>query len=71
MNVESASSGQLVAINRGSNQGVEVGTVFEIYREAKYKGRIEVIRVQGDICVGKVLLGTWPMSKGDQATTKL
>ena len=64
-------SGPLAVINRGSDEGVKVGTTFEIYREATYKGRVEVTDVQGDTCFGKILLAPWPMNRGDQATTKL
>ena len=69
--VAETSTGQQVAINRGSNEGVEIGTTFEIYREATYKGRIEVIEVHTDSCIGRVLLAPHPMQRGDQATTRL
>lgn len=32
-------NGQLIAIDCGGDQDVEVGTVFEIYLEATHKGR--------------------------------
>ena len=71
LEVSGAPDSRLVAINRGSAHGVEVGTTFEIYREANYKGRVEVIRVQAHMCIGKVVARAQPMTQGDRATTRL
>ena len=71
LTVSGAPDSRLVVINRGSDHGVEVGTIFEIYREATYKGRVEVIRVQGHMCIGKVVFQAQPMTQWDRAATRL
>jgi len=58
-------------VDRGREQGVKVGTTFEVYSGSTYKGRVEVTDVKPSTCVGKVILESHSMSPGDSATTDL
>lgn len=62
---------RVLAIDLGIRDGVQVGTIFEVYSGSTYKGRVEVTNVDDEICVGKVLLLKKFMSAGDKVTTKL
>ncbi|MEE8467873.1 MAG: hypothetical protein V3T22_05430 [Planctomycetota bacterium] len=63
----------LVSINKGSNDGVQRGYIFEIYNGAQYKGRVRVETVQGDMCTA-VILKTFEgrsIEQGDNAATRI
>lgn len=63
----------LIAISIGSNQGVVVGTLFEVFRDSTYKGRVKIVTVSEDLCIGTIELqaeGT-KIEQGDKATTRL
>lgn len=63
----------LVSINRGSNDGVQRGFIFEIYNGAHYKGQVRVETVQGDMCTA-VILKTFEgrsIEQGDNAATRI
>ena len=63
----------LVSINKGSNDGVLRGFVFDIYNGAQYKGRVRVETVQGDMCTA-VILKTYEgrsIEQGDNAATHI
>jgi hypothetical protein len=72
-NVLSSSTDQLVEISLGSDDGVSRGMTFEAFRDAKYLGRIEIIRTTADVAVGRSLpeyrKGT--IEKNDHVTTQL
>lgn len=63
----------LVALNVGSDDGVQQGMTFEIYGPSDYKGRVQVTSVLPDKCSALVTLqnqGT-SIARGDRATTRL
>jgi len=66
----------LVAINRGSNDNVSPGTVFEIYSlgaNGTYKGQARVENVHQDVCSAiliRTVAGT-TIGQGDRASTRL
>jgi hypothetical protein len=62
-----------VSIDAGSRDGVQRGTVFDIYRGATYKGQVRVVEVSEGACsavVTTLVDGTQIMT-GDNATTTL
>ena len=66
----------LLAINRGSNDNVSPGTVFEIYSlgaSGTYKGQARVVNVHEDVCsaiLSRTVEGT-TIGQGDRASTRL
>lgn len=63
----------LVAINRGSNDGVMRGYTFEISNGTQYKGQVRVENVREDMCTC-IILRTQPgqvIGQGDRADTVL
>ena len=73
--VVSATRGEqnLVAIKCGTTQGVDVGQIFEVYRDSTYKGRVRIVSVAGELCIGVIELqiDETKMEAGDKATTRL
>lgn len=77
-NKEQAELGDRVFINLGSDEGVQVGDIFEVYRELKSKkveieptketkGKIEVIDViAADRSLCKVIEAKYPIEVGDK-----
>lgn len=63
----------LLAINKGSNDKVTRGTVFDLYNGSTYKGRARVEIVKEDVCSALIILSVdgAPVSQGDRATTQL
>lgn len=62
-----------VSILAGSSDGVQRGTVFDIYRGATYKGQVRVVEVTESACSAVVMTrveGT-TITAGDSATTAL
>ena len=71
--VDLGADGGLVAINKGSNDGVQRGFTFEIYHGNTYKGQVRVDNVQADLCTATVLRavpGT-SIGQGDRASTHI
>ena len=63
----------LVALNVGSNSGVQAGYTFEIYAGNVYKGQVRVETVHADMCSALITFaktGT-TISAGDNASTRL
>jgi hypothetical protein len=63
----------LVSINKGTNDGVLRGFIFEIYNGGQYKGQVRVETVQGDMCTA-VILKTYEgrsIEQGDNAATRI
>ncbi|MCP3916763.1 MAG: hypothetical protein GY711_14500 [bacterium] len=63
----------LVAINKGSNDGVMRGFTFDIYRGGQYKGQVRVENVQSGMATC-VITKTWEgrtISQGDSASTRI
>jgi myosin heavy subunit len=63
----------LVALNRGTKDGVKVGYTFEIYNGAQYKGQVRVENVRQNMCTALVttsVSGTL-IGQGDSAATRL
>jgi hypothetical protein len=72
-NVLSSASDSLVEISLGSDDGVVRGMTFEVTRDAKYLGRIEVIQTTADVAVGRSLAEyrKGNIEKNDNVTTRL
>jgi len=72
-NVTSGSTDGLVQISLGSDDGVTRGMTFEVYREAKYLGRIEILQTWADAAVGKAIpeFRKGNIEKNDHVTTRL
>jgi hypothetical protein len=62
---------ELVVLDKGKMDGVEVGFVFDVYRGATYRGLVRITDVQNGISVGKILSQKSPIVRGDSATTSL
>lgn len=63
----------LVMLNVGSEQDVQRGFTFDIYRGSTYKGRVKVENVQGKYC-SAVITDAKPgttITQGDRASTNL
>lgn len=73
MNVSHAIEPGLVAINRGSDDGVKRGFTFDVYSAGQFKGRVRVETVQPDMCTA-VILKTFAgrtIEQGDSASTRI
>jgi hypothetical protein len=72
--------GKVLAINRdnlievslGTDDGLRVGHTLEVYRGAKYLGRVEVLNATADRAVAKILPGfrKAAIQKGDDVATR-
>ena len=71
--VENATSDGLVQISLGADDGVTRGMTFEVSREAKYLGRIEILQTSADKAVGKALpeFKKGNIEKNDNVSTRL
>ncbi len=45
----------LIAFNTGKKEATETGKKYSVYRSDKYIGRVNVVKVDGEICIGKVM----------------
>lgn len=63
----------LVAINKGSDSGVQRGFTFDVYRGGEFKGQVKVENVQPNMCTC-VVVKTYEgrsISQGDSASTRI
>jgi uncharacterized protein YlxW (UPF0749 family) len=64
---------ELVEVSIGSHDGLKVGSMLEVFRGSNYLGRLEVVRLDSNRAVGKVLRefkhGT--IQKGDDVASRL
>ncbi|MEO6710130.1 MAG: hypothetical protein ABI054_03875 [Planctomycetota bacterium] len=73
LSVDTSIAPGLLAINKGSNDKVVRGTVFDVYSGSTYKGRAKVEVVHDGYCSALIILqakGT-QISQGDRVTTQL
>jgi len=72
---ELASAGKVLAINRdnnfvvidiGSDKGVKIGDVFEVYRDNQNLGRVEIIQVRDKISACDIKKESTPINVGDK-----
>jgi len=63
----------LVVINRGRDQGVEVGYIFTVYRGDTYLGDLRIESVAANVAAGAPVAGTsvGTMREGDNASTRI
>ncbi|HEY1785036.1 MAG TPA: hypothetical protein VGG30_05775 [Pirellulales bacterium] len=71
--VLAVSAENLVEISIGSDDGLKIGNKLEVFRGSHYLGKIEVLRIDVDRAVGKVLQDykRGPIQKGDEVATRL
>lgn len=64
---------QLVEISIGSDDGLRAGDTVDVFRNTKYRGRLEILRTAPDRSVGRVDLRfqQGPIEEGDRVTTRL
>lgn len=64
---------QLVEISIGGDDGLRVGDTVEVFRETKYKGRLEILKTAPDRSVGRVdtRFQQGPIQEGDRVATRL
>lgn len=64
---------QLVEISIGSDDGLAVNDTVEVFRNTKYKGRLEILKTSPDRSVGQVLKSfqQGPIQEGDRVATRL
>lgn len=64
---------QLVEISIGSDDGLAVNDTVEVFRNTKYKGRLEILKTSPDRAVGQVLKSfqQGPIQEGDRVATRL
>jgi DNA repair exonuclease SbcCD ATPase subunit len=70
---EISDNGDFIAIKVGSDDGLRLGHVLDIYRNDRYIGRAEVTKVRPDISVLKALAGFMQsnVQEGDYVTSTL
>ncbi len=63
----------LVEVSIGEKDGLKVGNTLEVFRGSKYLGRVEVIRLDTNRAVAKIIreLKQGPMQKGDDVASRL
>jgi len=71
--VLAVSAENLVEISIGSDDGLKIGNTLEVFRGSHYLGKIEVLRIDVDRAVGKILQDykRGPIQKGDEVATRL
>ncbi|MEO1496610.1 MAG: hypothetical protein AAFV43_05615 [Planctomycetota bacterium] len=64
---------QLVEISIGSDDGIRAGDTVDVFRNTKYRGRLEILRTAPDRAVGRVdvRFQQGPIQEGDRVTTRL
>ena len=64
---------QLVEISIGDDDGVRIGDTVEVFRDTKYKGRLEILKTAPDRAVGRVdtRFQQGPIQEGDRVATRL
>lgn len=64
---------QLVEISIGSDDGLKPGHTVEVFRNTKYKGRLEILKTAPDRAVGRVdsRFQQGPIQEGDRVATRL
>lgn len=60
-----------VTFDKGRQDGVKAGFVFDVYLRSEYKGQVRIDRVQEATSSGLVLHQKRDMAVGDSATTSL
>jgi flagellar biosynthesis chaperone FliJ len=62
-----------VVMNLGSDDGLRIGHTMEVVRANKYLGRLEIVRVEPELAVGRVLpdYRQGPIQKGDSVKSSL
>ncbi|HEX4146890.1 MAG TPA: hypothetical protein VHY91_25560 [Pirellulales bacterium] len=67
------SAENLVEISIGSDDGLKIGNTLEVFRGSHYLGKIEVLRIDVDRAVGKILQDykRGPIQKGDEVASRL
>ncbi|HUR26698.1 MAG TPA: hypothetical protein VM509_00810 [Planctomycetota bacterium] len=73
INVDTSVAPGLLAINKGSKDGINKGTMFDVYNGGTYKGRAQVALVKDDMCSALITLEVKEakISQGDRVTTQL
>ena len=63
----------LVEISIGSDDGLKPGHTVEVFRNTKYKGRLEILKTAPDRAVGRVdvRFQQGPIQEGDRVATRL
>lgn len=63
----------LVEISIGGDDGLRVGDTVEVFRNSKYKGRLEILKTAPDRSVGRVdnRFQQGPILEGDRVATRL
>ena len=64
---------QLVEISIGGDDGLSVGDIVQVFRNTKYKGRLEILKTAPDRSVGRVdtRYQQGPILEGDRVATRL
>lgn len=64
---------QLVEISIGDDDGLRIGDTVEVFRDTKYKGRLEILKTAPDRSVGRVdtRFQQGPIQEGDRVATRL
>lgn len=64
---------KFVVLNKGKNDGVEVGFTFDVYRGSQYKGQVRISEVQDVMSSGQIIFlnDGKSIATGDSATTSL
>jgi|SRR5688572_11048274 len=69
--LEVDSDRKLVVLDKGQNDGVKVGYVFDVYLASTYKGQVRIQDVQESTSTGMILNEMNAIASGDSATTGL
>ncbi len=71
--VRRAAGDQLIELTIGSDDGIKQGNTVEVYRGARYLGRVEIIKTSPDRAVGRVdrRFQQGQIQEGDRVATRL
>jgi hypothetical protein len=69
--LEVSSEPMLVVLDKGEQDGVELGFVFDLYLGSTCKGQVRITEVQRRTSTGTILFQKHAIARGDSATTQL
>lgn len=56
-----------VVLYIGKQDGLRIGSIFDVFRGAQYKGTVQITDVQDTMCSGVILLEMNAIARGDSA----
>lgn len=69
--LEADDEARLVVLDKGLQDGVKIGYVFDIYLNSTYKGQVYIYNANETLSFGRIVIERICIAKGDLATTAL